>query len=277
MLLAALLTSCDQSEPVQGQITGTVNYHRDIEGERLRDRDLIVWLPPGYSENKDQRYPVVYMHDGQNVFDPATSYLGVDWAIDESVDALIRAGTIEPLIVVGIYNTRDREAEYSPGDKGKAYMEYVVNVVKPLIDNTYRTRPEREHTLTGGASMGGTISFMLGWDYPQVFGGAICMSTAFKVKEGADFNAFDYTGHFESSRQRSRDVFFYIYNGGVELDAILQPGNEEMLASLTQWGYLEGEDWVFVQDAQAKHFESAWAKHFPDALVRTLRESSLRQ
>ena len=271
LLLVILLTACDKPAPVEGQVTGTVVYHRDLKGEGLRDRDLIVWLPPGYDIDSEQRYPVLYMHDGQNVFDPATSYAGVDWAVDETVDSLIRAGTIEPRIVVGIYNTQDRTAEYSPGDMGNAYMTFIVDVVKPLIDTTYRTRPEREHTLTGGASSGGTISFMLGWDYPQIFGGAICMSTAFKVGPGVDFDEFDFIPYFESTRDIKRDVFFYLYNGGVELDAILQPGNEEMLARLEEWGYQEGKDWVFKQDAEAKHFESAWAKDFPGALIRTLQ------
>jgi predicted alpha/beta superfamily hydrolase len=272
--IAVLLTACDQSEqarPVEGQVTGTVIYHESIKGEDLRDRDLVVWLPPGYDTDTEQRYPVLYMHDGQNIFDPVTSYAGVDWAIDESVDRLIREGAIEPVIVVGINNTQDRDAEYSPGEKGTAYMDFVINGVKPLIDATYRTRPERQHTLTGGASSGGTISFMLAWDHPEVFAGAICMSPAFKVGPDKDFSEFDFIGYFEATREKSRDVFFYIDNGGVELDGLLQPGIEEMLTSLEQWGYREGEDWVFIHEPTAKHFESAWAKRFPDALVLTLQ------
>ena len=273
LLVAVMLTACDQSDQdrvIEGQITGNVVYHQSIKGEDLQDRDLVVWLPPGYDTEPGQRYPVLYMHDGQNIFDPETSYAGVDWAIDEAVDGLIRAGTIEPMIVVGIYNSKDRTPEYSPGEKGTAYMNFVISVVKPLIDTTYRTRPERQHTLVGGSSSGGTISFMLAWDHPEVFAGAICMSPAFKVGPGMDFTEFDFIDYFEATRENPRDVFFYIDNGGVELDGILQPGIEEMLASLEQWGFEEGKDWVFIHDPAAKHFESAWAKRFPDALVRTL-------
>ncbi len=271
--MVALLTACDQSDQgrvTEGQITGNVVYHQSIKGEGLQDRDLVVWLPPGYDTEPGQRYPVLYMHDGQNIFDPETSYAGVDWAIDEAVDGLIRAGTIEPMIVVGIYNSKDRTPEYSPGEKGTAYMNFVISVVKPLIDTTYRTRPERQHTLVGGSSSGGTISFMLAWDHPEVFAGAICMSPAFKVGPGMDFTEFDFIDYFKTTRENPRDVFFYIDNGGVELDGILQPGIEEMLASLELWGFEEGKDWVFIHDPAAKHFESAWAKRFPDALVRTL-------
>ena len=279
-LTSTFLPACDQSgEPrhVEGQVTGTVTYHEAVEGEGLRERDLIVWLPPGYAANSEQRYPVLYMQDGQNIFDPTTSYPGVDWAIDESVDRLIAAGTIEPMIVVGIYNSSDRNSEYSPGELGTSYMDFVINVVKPLIDTTYRTRPERQHTLVGGSSSGGTISFMLAWDHPEVFAGAIVMSPAFKVGPGMDFSEFDFIGYFEATHEKLRDVFFYIDNGGVELDAILQPGIDEMLVSLEQWGYQEDEDWVFIHDPAAKHFESAWAKRFPDALVRTLKEAAARE
>jgi len=271
--MAVLLTGCEAEEKrsFDGQVTGTLVYHESVMGEGLRNRDIVVWLPPGYEDDTDQHYPVLYMHDGQNIFDPATSYAGVDWAIDESVDRLIRSGTIEPMIVVGIYNSEDRTPEYSPGEKGTAYMNFVIHTAKPLIDSTYRTRPERQHTLVGGSSSGGTISFMLAWEHPEVFAGAICMSPAFKVGPGNDFSVFDFIGYFEATREQPRDAFFYIDNGGVELDAILHPGIEEMLESLGHWGYQEGEDWVFIHDPKAKHFEAAWAKRFPDALVRTLR------
>jgi len=279
LLTGMLLTACGPSEEtptIAGQVTGKVTYHTTVKGEGLHERDLVIWLPPGYADDTGQRYPVLYMQDGQNIFDPATSYAGVDWAIDESVDRLIRAGVIDPMIVVGIYNTKDRNAEYSPGEKGTAYMDFVVNVVKPLIDTSYRTRPGRQHTLVGGSSSGGTISFMLAWDHPEIFAGAICMSPAFKVGPGMDFSEFDFIGYFEATRENPRDVFFYIDNGGVELDAILQPGVDEMLASLEQWGYRQDKDWIFIHDTNAKHFESAWASRFPGALVRTLEEAASR-
>ncbi|MCB0292771.1 MAG: histidine kinase, partial [Calditrichaeota bacterium] len=89
---------------VHGQITGTVRYHRQLAGEGLKPRDVIVWLPPDYESALQRRYPVLYMHDGQNIIDPQTSAFGQDWRVDEVADSLIRTGEIEPLIVVGIYN-----------------------------------------------------------------------------------------------------------------------------------------------------------------------------
>ena len=274
VLLMGFVSACDKPDETgqaQDQVTGDVRYHQSVKGEGLRDRDLVVWLPPGYEEDSDTHYPVLYMHDGQNIFNPATSYGGVDWAIDESMDSLIRTGRIAPMIVVGIYNSTDRTPEYSPGDKGTAYMNFVINVVKPLIDETYRTRPQRQHTLVGGASSGGTISFMLAWDHPEIFSGAICMSPAFKVGPGHDISEFDFIGYFEATRKAPRDTFFYIDNGGVELDAILQPGIDEMLQSLEHWGYRVGDDWVFIHDPQATHSEAAWANRFPTALILTLQ------
>ena len=246
-----------------GQITGTVRYHRGLRGAGIQDRDLVVWLPPGYEADKTRRYPVVYMHDGQNIFDPVTSAFGVDWSIDETADDLIRKKSIEPLIVVGIYNTSDRMKEYTPGDKGTAYMNFVVKTVKPLIDSTYRTKPDRKNTIVGGSSAGGIISFMLVWEHPDVFSKAICMSPAFRSLSPG---GWDYTRVVQNSNGNKKNLFFYIDNGGIGLDSQLQPGIDEMLTALKAKGYAEGKNFVFVHDPTAKHFEADWAKRFPSAL-----------
>lgn len=244
----------------QGQITGTVKYHRGLKGDGIANRDVIVWLPPGYASAKTKRYPVLYMHDGQNIFDPVTSSFGVDWSIDETADNLIKKHTISPLIIVGIYNTADRMQEYTPGEKGTAYMNFVLNTVKPLIDSSYRTMPDRAHTMVGGSSAGGLISFMLTWEHPNVFSKAICMSPAFKFRD------FDYVKVVRETKGK-KDVFFYLDNGGVGLESQLQPGIDEMISQLKAEGYREGRDFVFVKDPAAKHFEADWAKRFPRALT----------
>lgn len=249
---------------IQGHVTGTVRYHRAMRGSGIADRDLIVWLPPGYETDAAARYPVVYMHDGQNIFDPATSSFGVDWQIDETCDSLIRNNSIPPVIVVGIYNTSDRMKEYVPGVKGTAYMNFVVNTVKPFIDSVYRTKPGRENTIVGGSSAGGTISFMLAWEHPDVFSKAICMSPAFKIGE------IDYVKDVGASLGKTKDVFFYIDNGGVGLETRLQPGVNEMLAALKTKGYQECGDFVYISEPTAQHNEAAWAKRFAHALVLCL-------
>lgn len=256
---------------VHGQITGTVKYHRALKGAGIQDRDLIVWLPPGYEADKSRRYPVIYMHDGQNIFDPVTSAFGVDWSIDETADDLIKKKVIEPVIVVGIYNTSDRMKEYTPGNKGTAYMEFVVKTVKPLIDSTYRTKPDRKNTIAGGSSAGGIISFMLVWEHPDVFAKAICMSPAFKTPVSMAAG-WDYGKVVATSSDKKKAVFFYIDNGGVGLESQLQPGIDEMINALKSKGYKEGKDFVVVIDPTAKHSEADWAKRFPNAVQLMLKK-----
>jgi predicted alpha/beta superfamily hydrolase len=245
----------------QGKITGLVKYHTHVQGVGLASRDIIVWLPPDYDRSSKQRYPVVYMQDGQNIVDPATSSFGVDWKIDETGDSLIRNKIVKGFIVVGIYNTADRTKEYTPGEVGTAYMKFVVEKVKPLIDAQYRTMPDRKNTIVGGSSAGGIISFMLAWEYPNVFSKAICMSPAFKIED------IDYVKTVIESKQK-RNVFFYIDNGGVGLETRLQPGVDAMIDALKQKGYKGGKDYFYVVDATAKHNESDWAKRFPVAIIK---------
>jgi predicted alpha/beta superfamily hydrolase len=256
-----------------GQITGTVRYHRGVKAVRLQDRDVIVWLPPDYSVDKTRRYPVLYMHDGQNIFDPVTSAFGVDSSIDETADELIKKKSIEPIIIDGIYNTSDRMKEYTPGDKGTLYMNFVIQVVKPLIDSTYRTKPDRKHTIVGGSSAGGIISFMLAWEHSDIFSKAICMSPAFKSLSP---DGWDYTRTVRDSTGEKRPIFLYIDNGAIGLDSQLQPGIDEMLAALKAQGYAEGKDFIFLRDPTAKHSETDWAKRFPNALMTLFRISRIR-
>lgn len=248
---------------ITGQITGTVAYHRLLSGDGVAPRDIIVWLPPDYHTKKKKRYPVVYMQDGQNSIDPATSSFGVDWRIDEASDSLIRNKITQSFIVVGIYNTADRSKDYTPGEGGAAYMKFVVKKVKPLVDSVYRTKPDAKNNIVGGSSAGGLISFMLAWEYPDVFSKAICMSPAFKIMH------IDYVKTVLESKEK-KNVFFYIDNGGIGLETQLQPGIDEMMTALKQKGYKEGKDYFYTIDSGAKHFESDWAKRFPNAIRITL-------
>jgi predicted alpha/beta superfamily hydrolase len=252
-----------KSNTFKGKVTGATVIHTNLKGKSIQGRDLIVWLPPGY-ETSNRKYPVLYMHDGQNVFDPATSSFGVDWQIDETADSLIKIDAIPPVIIVGIYNTSDRSAEYTPGVKGSAYMDFVVNTAKPFIDQNYRTKKKRKHTFTGGSSAGGIISFMLAWEYPKVFSKAICMSPAFKIQH------IDYVKEVKAYNGRKKDLFFYIDNGGVDLEERLQPGIDDMIVALQEKGYEAGKDFIWVKAPNAKHSEAAWAKRMPVALKAVL-------
>jgi predicted alpha/beta superfamily hydrolase len=159
-------------------ITGDVRTHEAFHSAHLEfDRTVQVYLPPGYDADPGRRYPVLYLHDGQNVFDRATS-IGEEWRVDETAQELITRGELQPLIVVGIYNTGvHRVDEYAPtavpakGGGGQAddYGRMLVEELKPFIDTTYRTLPGREQTAIGGSSLGGLLTMHLGLRYSEHF------------------------------------------------------------------------------------------------------------
>jgi predicted alpha/beta superfamily hydrolase len=194
------------------------------------------------------------MHDGQNIIDPATSSFGVDWGADETADSLISSGKMQSLIIVGIYNTKDRTAEYSYSDMGHAYMNFITNRLKPFIDSTYRTLPDRENTATMGSSMGGLISLMLVWEHPEVFSKAGCLSPAFKIQE------LNYVPFIEKYNGPDKNIKIYIDNGGIALEAELRPGIDDAIKVLKQKGFKEGKNLQMYFDKNAEHNERAWAK-----------------
>lgn len=240
---------------IKGQITGKVVYHKNLTYPKLLPRDVLVWLPPGY-EKEEARYPVIYMQDGQNVFDPVTSTLGVDWSADEIADSLIRNGKIEKIIIVAITNTRHRYQEYTRGDTTDAYMEYTAKVIKPMIDSLYRTKPEREFTAVAGSSAGGLISFRTAWEYDNIFSKVAAISPAFKIYN-IDYvtPVLEYTGV-------KKDLLIYIDNGGLGLEERLQPGIDEMIPALQSKGFVNGKDLFWKKFPDAMHNEQAWAERF---------------
>ena len=268
-------TNGAKARVLNGQVTGTVRYHRAIKGAGIAERDVAVWLPPGYDASKRSRYPVLYMLDGQNVFDPATSSFGTDWAADEAADSLIRAKVIEPVIIVAAYNTKNRNEEYLPGGKSGAYLDFMVHALKPFIDSAYRTRPEAAHTMIGGSSAGGVSAFMLVWEHPSVFSRALCFSPAFTAPAKSDMK-FDYVANVQRTAKPPKGVFFYIDVGGVALETQLRPGVDAMLAALKAKGYREGRDFAFVSDAAAEHNEAAWRARLPHALTLVLGQTKQR-
>jgi predicted alpha/beta superfamily hydrolase len=157
-----------------------LRLHRAFPSVYLPDkRDLIVYLPPGYDHHPDSTYPVLYLQDGQNLFDPRTSFIpGQTWEVREQADAAIRAGDVEPLIIVGIYNTGDRRlAEYTHerdwqmgGGEADSYGQLLTRELMPWIAGQYRVKPGREHIGLGGSSLGGLVSLYLGLKYAELFG-----------------------------------------------------------------------------------------------------------
>jgi predicted alpha/beta superfamily hydrolase len=247
-------TAAPKGDPFHGQITGEVKYHRNFKGNGLLPRDIIVWLPPSYEHEEHKRYPVLYAHDGQNLFDPSTSALGVDWQLDETADSLIKQGKIQEIIIVGIYNSPERMKEYYTGDAGEKYLKFIVNELKPFIDKTYRTLSDRENTASIGSSAGGLVSFMLLWEYNNVFSKAACISPAFYIR------GLDYITPVLESRVKRKNIKIYIDCGGTGLDSILLEGTNKMLSALKKKGYRKGKDYQWFFDKTGEHKEGVWAR-----------------
>lgn len=242
---------------VPDTITGKFVQIKKFQASEIPERDVIIWLPPDYDSDANKRYPVLYMHDGQNIFNPATSSLGFDWRIDEIADSLIRINEIPSLIVVGIYNSGRRFFEYSNTEDGEKYMKFIVNELKPYIDSNFRTLTGRENTFIGGSSMGGLISFMLGWEYPDIFSRMICVSPAFKIRN------VDYVSVVANYKGEKKPLKIYIDNGGIGLEAELQNGIDQMLKVLNEMGYEMNKDIIWIKDEEAEHNEIAWSKRAP--------------
>ena len=257
-------------------VAGSLRVLRGVHSPQLgNERDILVYLPTAYAAS-DQHYPVVYMHDGQNLFDAYTSFAG-EWQVDETLLQLEHEGLAA--IVVGLPNTgENRLNEYSPfaqpglgGGQGDAYLDFIVQTVKPLIDATFRTLPQREHTMLMGSSMGGLISLYGFFRHPDIFGRAGVMSPALWFARKA---IFPYV-----RQQPHRPGKIYLDMGTAEYPMrgwrmfvprrIANPScvdSRDMRDLLVRLGYREGDSLRYVEDEGAIHNESAWARRLPDAL-----------
>ncbi|HEY5674257.1 MAG TPA: alpha/beta hydrolase-fold protein [Malonomonas sp.] len=247
----------------------------DFQSEFVRPRNIMVWLPPGYGTEPDQSYRVLYAHDGQNLFDPKTSYVGVDWGLQETLCRLRAQGAIDNTLVVGIWNTPNRYREYDPQkvfetylspqqkvayakEYGRPladlYLKFIVSELKPFIDRRYRTRPGMADTLLLGSSMGGLISAYALCEYPEVFGGAACLSTHWPAVKG---KMVDYLADHLPDPHRHR---FYFDYGTETIDAQYEPLQRQVDKVLRTSGYLEGRDWITRKFCGEDHSEQAWRR-----------------
>lgn len=236
-----------------------------------RQRTVRVYLPPGY-EGSRARYPVLYMHDGQNLFDDATAYAG-EWGIDESLNALAKSRGLR-LIVVGIDNGgADRIHELNPWDnpefgpgEGAQYMAFIVETLKPWIDQHYRTRCDRQHTAIMGSSMGGLISSYAISRYPQVFGKAGIFSPAYWLAPPVFADT--------AAHPPPRTTRIYFYAGGSESLSMV-PDTERMVAILRRAG-LPQRNLLLNVNPVGRHAESAWRTEFPRAITWLFRDTGVR-
>ena len=261
---------CEDIPTKPHTLTGNIVYHENFYIPQLnRYRTIRIYLPPKY-DNSKTRYPVIYMHDGQNLFDNATSFAG-EWKIDESLEKLTQQGKMEGLIVVGIDNhPTKRSNEYSPWDnkkynctgEGDKYVNFIVNTLKPWIDEKYRTLPDKEHTSIAGSSLGGLISFYAGCKYPDTFSKLGIFSPAFWFAKKPMINYF-------KNSPIPKDCRVYIDVGTAEGDdpqgqkAYLNDARE--FYQLLQNAGIPDSNLKLIIDQGAQHNEKAWASRFPDA------------
>jgi glycosidase/predicted alpha/beta superfamily hydrolase len=248
-------------------------------------RTVDVWLPPGYDANPAARYPVIYLHDGQNLFDGRYSFGGQSWKMDAAMQRLIDRGASKGAILVGLWNNGlSRFAEYLPqkalppglaaiplgvaGQKipaamavSDAYLRFIVEELKPFIDRTYRTQPDPAHTAIMGSSMGGLISAYALAEYPEVFGAAACVSTHWPAGEGC---VADYLATHLPKAGSHRLYFDF---GTETLDASYEPFQQRMDAGLRALGYTAGRDWVTRKFPGADHSEKSWSERADQPLA----------
>jgi len=230
-----------------------------------RTRRVWLYLPPDYATS-GKRYPVLYMHDGQNVFDDSTSYAG-EWGVDETLDSLHAAG--DPgVIVVAVDNGQSlRLDEYSPwvnarlgGGEGDEYVDFLVNTLKPHVDRHYRTRPDRLGTGIAGSSMGGMISLYAALKYPEVFGRVGVFSPAFWFAP----SIFSYAAAAEPAGPDSR---FYFVTGALEgtNPEVYVRDHHRMVDTLAAAGFRVGREVESHVRADGRHAEWFWRREFPAA------------
>jgi predicted alpha/beta superfamily hydrolase len=327
----------DRPPEPKSSITGQVEIFRDFESDSLVSRDLYIYLPPGYEES-EQRYPVLYMHDGQALFDE--SVIGQEWKVDEAAEELIRSGKIEPIIIVGMSNTQNRIDEYTPtkqvwrheferisgsgregafvtpesdtvsfaengeslnvmlpgfdewqplieeagrkylqpqagiyfqfegkdklvaskpsmGGKGETYGNFIINKVKPFIDENLRTKPEKEFTALGGSSLGGLITLYLGLEHPDIFSDLLVVSPSVWWNQ-------QYIIKRVNEVQKPTDQRIWLDMGTSEGEGAVESA-KSLYQALLKKGWDE-DDIRFVIEPGAVHNERAWAKRVPEML-----------
>jgi predicted alpha/beta superfamily hydrolase len=254
-------------------VVGDLRLHEFKSRIFRNTRMLRVWLPPGYDDGNAQRYPTLYLNDGQNLFDRATAFAGVEWQVDETADRLIREGAVPPMIIVGIDNTQnERMREYVPyrtfsppilRPLGKRYPEFLAREVMPFVQQNYRTAKGPEHTGLGGSSLGGLVSLYTAIAMPGVFGRLLIESPSLFISNRQILKA--------SRRFREWPGRVFLGIGGKETgredkNFEIVDDVRELAEILRRSGLHEQRLCLRIED-DAGHNEGAWAARFPGALA----------
>lgn len=294
LALALLLVSMpasaqSQTGPAPQVSAGTIVDLGVVQSKYADPRRVVVWLPSGYNPN-GPKYAVLYMHDGQNLFDPKTAGYGMEWQIDETLDRLIRERKVRPTIVVGIWSTPKRLQEYVPskafnglppqyrqkvralygGDPlSDGYLKFLVRELRPMIDRRFNVKTDAANTAIMGSSMGSLISLYAIDEYPKVFGAAGMMSThwpLFMTPDGKSVSDQEYevvSSAFERylapSLPDPRTHKLYFDHGSETLDAVYARYQDRVDAVVARRGYRKWLDWMSLSFPGEKHNEISWA------------------
>ncbi len=296
LLLAApaLATSEDPTGLMPKVSAGRVIAWKALNGGAAGPMTVWVWLPPGYDRAKGRRFPVLYMHDGQNLFDKGLTKFNQEWGIDEAIPRMARQGDLREWIVVGVQSPRSRYRAlfpqkllpFLPADfqkrvmtlddgnpsgvlAGDAYLKFLVSVVKPRVDREFRSLKGRQDTAVMGSSMGGLMAFYAMAEYPHVFGQAAAVSMhvalADPTAKGLDHAAAGrqaadaFRRYLATSRMRPGVNRLYIDHGSGTLDGSYNPYSGEVVPKLQSLGW-GGPNFAFRTYAGAEHNETAWAQ-----------------
>ena len=277
------------------QVTsGSIRHFEKFYSDQIGPRNIDVWLPDGYSESK--KYAVLYMHDGQMLFDSAITWNHQEWKVDETVSTLLKEQKIKDCIVVGIWNNGDlRHAEYFPQKvlgylpaalrdsvvkddlKGAPlsdkYLLFITRELKPFIDSIFSTYADKAHTFIAGSSMGALISMYAICEYPEVFGAAICMSTHWAGStKHQNFSAFSnaFKSYLLNALPASKSHRFYFDHGSETLDSLYEPYQLIMDSVLALKGYNQ-TNMLSRRFKGDNHSEKSWSKRLSVPLLFMLQ------
>ncbi len=291
---------CGTVTPVAASHDRLVTYD-GFKSKHVAARKITVWLPENY-DTSPERYAVLYMHDGQNLFDPATAMRGETWGVSKHLTDLQREGRVRPTIVVGIANSPARFREYAPAAPlnglplplreiitnppttplSEEYLRFMVTELKPFIDANFRTKPDRANTSVMGSSMGGLISLYALARYPEVFGGAGCLSTHWPLTSNrqllfptldprANDIAASYLAWLKINLPTAGQHRLYFDHGTINLDSLYAPFQHKIDALVRDKGYRAEVDTMTRVAEVADHNEPAWRARLAVPLVFLLR------
>lgn len=284
LMLMGLVLCCPAQLP--NVFSGKIERVGNFPSSFVKPRNVDIWLPADYSKN--EKYPVLYMHDGQMLYDSTTTWNHQEWCVDETVARLAEEGKIKNCIVVGIWNSDDgRFADYFPqkpfnrlpqqardtlfksggnsfiedGVQSDNYLNFLAYELKPYIDSVYSTDPARKSTFVAGSSMGGLVSMYAICEYPEIFGGAACLSTHWPGIFITENNPIpgEFVRYLHENLPSPQTHKIYFDFGTETLDALYEPYQMQVDSVMRQKGFSRA-NWKTLKFAGENHSERAWAK-----------------